>query len=82
MSSLKRLCSEADKELKSTSIDSASSCTDITKDIGRVISGWDEGRCIPKVQSNDFIMAAKKVVPMVKEEDLQKFEALRQKFQN
>ena len=70
----KRLCAEADKELKSTSIDSASSCTEITKDVGGINFGWNEGYRISKVRSDDFIIAAKKNVPMVNEEDLKKFD--------
>lgn len=77
MIAVKRLCSEADEELKQIHKND----TNKGLHVEEVVSGWEKKRRIPKVRADDFIMAAKKVVPMITKEDLQKFEELRQKFQ-
>ncbi len=77
MIAVKRLCSEADEELEQFRKNDTNKGLDIEK----VILGWEKKKRIPKVRADDFIMAAKKVVPMITKVDLQKFEELRQKFQ-
>ena len=77
MIAVKRLCEKADEDLKRIQADP--NCNE-KFDIGKILSGWDESRCIPKVRPDDFKMAANGIVPMIKEEDLKKYEALRNKF--
>ncbi len=83
MMAVKRLCDQADDELNEMITDHRSCIgtdNDRKVDVGGILSRWDEDKLKPKVTSDDFIRAAQAVVPMIKEEDLMKFEALRNKF--
>mmetsp|Transcript_2643 Transcript_2643/g.3807 ORF Transcript_2643/g.3807 Transcript_2643/m.3807 type:complete len:109 (+) Transcript_2643:2346-2672(+) len=81
MMAVKRLCDQADNELNEIISDSAAR-TDKMLDIDEILSRWDEDKRKPKVSVADFIKASQEIVPMIKEEDLIKFEALRSKFES
>jgi peroxin-6 len=81
MFAVNRLCSQAKEELKQTH-QSGNGINGEKGTVGDIIAKWDERRRIPIVTSDDFIAASAKLVPMLKDEDLKKYEALRQKLQS
>ena len=75
MKSLQRLCMDAENELQQRQ---QVSTVDINLD--DILDEWSESRLVPLVSINDFVDAAKDVIPSVNMEDLQRYESLRREF--
>ena len=81
MLAVKRLCGQADDELnKLIKEDQESNISSGKRSMEKVLSQWSQEQCTPKVTSNDIISAAKDIVPIVKDEDLRRYDALKKKF--
>ena len=83
MRSIRRLCDEADSELKQQyQIGESSICTTEAYPIRieSIIEGWNKDRLLPVVRAEDFIAAAKGVSPSVGKTELAKYEQLRKHF--
>ena len=75
MKSLQRLCLEAENELQQRQ-----QVSTVTINLDDILDEWSESRLVPLVSTNDFVDAAKDVIPSVSEEDLQRYESLKQEF--
>ena len=72
MLALQRLCDEVDNEVSSNSSPDSN--------IEDVVAMWPEERLVPKVKVEDFIAAAEKIHPSVSDDDIQKYEAMRNEY--
>ena len=72
MQALQRLCDEVDNEVSSNSSPDSN--------IEDVVAMWPEERLVPKVKVEDFIAAAEKIHPSVSDDDIQKYEAMRNEY--
>ena len=78
MRGLKRVCDEVEKEAKSLNLNRDPSEPEIGVD--DVMESWSKEQLEPVMCIEDFIEAAKSVVPSISEEDLENFEKIRQQF--
>ena len=72
-----RLCHEADEELRCLQANSEELVT-----LDKVLSSWTEDKLEPVVTLEDFLEAAKEVVPSVSQTELAKYEGLREQFKS
>lgn len=77
MLALKRLCNQADNEMNKLMNDP--NCTEKPR-MEKILSKWSRDQCTPRVSCNDFISAAQGIVPIIKDEDLKRYEALKEQF--
>mmetsp|Transcript_14419 Transcript_14419/g.29075 ORF Transcript_14419/g.29075 Transcript_14419/m.29075 type:complete len:198 (+) Transcript_14419:825-1418(+) len=82
MRSLRRLCDEADNELKRRrqKQQSPNGPTATLTDVNTIIEEWDEDKLVPTVTAEDFIVAARDVTPSVGKKELANYEKLKDQF--
>jgi len=82
MRSLRRLCDEADNELKRQrqKQQSPNGPTATLTDVNTIIEEWDEDKLVPTVTAEDFIVAARDVTPSVGKKELANYEKLKDQF--
>ena len=68
MRGLKRLCEQIEEEVKGDA------------DVDDVMKSWSEEQLQPRMISEDFVKAAKKIVPSISKHDLENFERLQKQF--
>ena len=78
MLAVKRLCNQADDEINKLMADL--NCNEKPK-MEKVLSQWSKDQCTPRVSRDDIISAAKDIVPIIKDEDLKRYDELRRQFE-
>ena len=68
MQGLKRVCEQIEKEVNDDT------------DVDDVMKSWSKEQLQPKMIVEDFVEAAKKIVPSISKQDLENFERLQKQF--
>jgi hypothetical protein len=86
MRGLKRVCDTIEEEarnlndVKNIGAGSTSSSENIAVDVDDVMDSWSKDRLQPTLIAEDFIEAAKDIVPSISSTDLQHFENLQRQY--
>jgi len=81
MRGLKRVCDKAEEEMCSiNSKRGVDNSSEMAVDIDDVMDLWQDGQLEPVMTVDDFVEAAKDIVPSISEQDLKNFEVLQKQF--
>ena len=81
MRGLKRLCDKAEKEVQSANLaKGVDENSEMAVDIDDVMNSWEEEQLQPVMMVEDFVEAAKAIVPSISDQDLENFERLQKQF--
>jgi peroxin-6 len=81
MRGLKRVCDKIEEEVRSINSEKGvSTGSEMAVDIDDVMDSWSKDKLQPVMTAEDFIEAAKEIVPSISPTDLEHFENLKQLF--
>ena len=82
MRGLKRVCDRIEEEARSTNLErGVDEGTDVMAiDVDDVMESWPEEELQPVLTADDFVEAAKDIVPSISSADLERFEELQRQF--
>lgn len=81
MRALKRICDDVEEEARRiNSIERVDDKSIDAVDVNDVMESWTDEQLQPTVLVEDFVHAAKDIVPSISEDDLKRFELLRNQF--
>ena len=82
MRGLKRVCDRIEEEARSTNLErGVDEGTDVMAiDVDDVMESWPEEKLQPVLTADDFVEAAKNIVPSISSADLERFEELQRQF--
>lgn len=75
LQAVERLCRQADQEQMNASLERGKDV-----DLHEILQGWDVERCTPTVLLEDILEAAKRVTPSVTQEELDRYERLKEQY--
>ena len=81
MRGLKRVCEQIEEEARSANLETGvDSGDEAAVDIDDVMQSWSKDRLQPRMTVEDFVDAAKEIVPSISDRDLEGFEKLQEQF--
>ena len=81
MRGLKRVCEQIEEEVCSINLEKGvESDSEMAVDIDDVMGSWSKEQRMPTMTVNDFVEAAKEIVPSISAQDLAGFESLQKQF--
>jgi peroxin-6 len=81
MRSLRRVCDKVEEEAKAINLRrGVDEDSEEAVDVNDVMESWTKEDLVPTVVAEDFIDAAKHIVPSISEQELERFELLRNQF--
>ena len=81
MRGLKRVCEHIEEEVCSINLEKGvESDSEMAVDIDDVMGSWSKEQRMPTMTVNDFVEAAKEIVPSISAQDLAGFESLQKQF--
>lgn len=81
MRGLKRVCDRIEQEARSINLEKGfDEGSEMATDIDDVMESWPAEKLQPVLTADDFIEAAKEIVPSITSEDLERFEELQRQF--
>ena len=81
MQGLKRVCQQIEEEVYSiNSENGVDEESELAVDINDVMASWSKEQLQPTMTVNDFVEAAKDIVPSISPQDLESFEKLQRQF--
>lgn len=81
MQGLKRVCEQIEEEARSTNLENGvDSDSEMAVDIDDVMESWSKEQLQPMMVVEDFVNAAKEIVPSISNQDLADFEKLQRQF--
>jgi len=81
MQGLKRVCQQIEEEVHSINLEKGVDVnSELAVDIDDVMASWSKEQLQPTMTVNDFVEAAKEIVPSITPQDLESFEKLQRQF--
>ncbi|KAL3822763.1 LOW QUALITY PROTEIN: hypothetical protein ACHAXA_009637 [Cyclostephanos tholiformis] len=81
MRGIKRVCNKIEDEARSLNSErGVGEGSDMAVDIDDVMNSWSKDKLQPVMTAEDFVEAAKDIVPSISSEDLRRFETLQKQF--
>ena len=81
MQGLKRVCQQIEEEVHSINLEKGvDEDSELAVDIDDVMASWSKEQLQPTMTVNDFVEAAKDIVPSISPQDLESFEKLQRQF--
>jgi len=81
MQGLKRICQQIEEEVLSINSEKGvENNSELAVDIDDVMASWSKEQLQPTMTVNDFVEAAKEIVPSISPQDLESFEKLQRQF--
>jgi len=78
---LKRVCERIEEEARSINLQKGvEDGSELAVDIDDVMESWSTEQLQPTMTADDFVEAAKEIVPSISAQDLAKFEQLQRQF--
>ena len=81
MQGLKRMCEQIEEESHSINVEKGVDAdSEMAVDIDDVMESWSKEQLQPMMTVEDFVEAAKEIVPSISKQDIENFEKLKRQF--